>query len=376
MKIVVNTRFLIKNNLDGIGWVTHETLSRLTRHHSGDEFYFLFDRPFSPEFIYSSNIHPVVLRPAARHPLLWHIWFQHSVMKYLKNHPADMFFSPDGFVPLKIKIPCISVIHDLNFLHYPDELPLSVSYYYRKYFSHFAKKSTRIITVSEFSKQDIIQYYGIEPDNIEVIYNGVDPFFKPLSEEEKEKMRAEYTEGKPFFIHIGSLLPRKNIPRLLKAFDAFRNRSDTDHKLVIAGRPVFKTREIQSILHNMKYSSDVIMPGGLPQKEIHLLLGSAEALVFASYFEGFGIPLIEAMACHVPVITSNITALPEVCGDAALYIDPFSADSIRDAMLRITSDTTLRNQLIEKGKKRVTFFNWDITAAKVWKVMEQITQQK
>ncbi|MCD6202484.1 MAG: glycosyltransferase family 4 protein [Bacteroidales bacterium] len=375
MNIAVNTRFLIPGKLDGIGWFTFEVVRRLTRDHPEHTFRFFFDRQYAPEFIFSENVQPVILRPPARHPVLWHIWFQHNLARYLKKHPSDLFFSPDGFIPLKTDIPAIPVIHDLNFMHYPEELPKSVSRYYHRFFPEFAERAAHIITVSEFSKKDITRQFGIAPEKISVAWNGIHKIFKPLSEETRQETRAQISGGDPYFVHIGSLLPRKNIPRLLQAFDLFRASSSGTYKIVIAGRPMFGTNEIKKTLQNMKYAKDVILTGNLSREKSYKILGSAEALIFASYFEGFGIPLAEAMACHVPVIAADATAIPEVCGDAALYVDPFSKESINQAMLRITKDPFLRKQLVEKGVQRATFFNWDHTAAKVWAVIEQTLQK-
>ncbi len=375
MNIALNTRFLIPGKLDGIGWYSFEVVRRLARDHPEHTFCFFFDRPYAPEFLFSDNVHAVVLRPPARHPVLWHIWFQHSLTRYLKKHPFDLFFSPDGFIPLHAGIPSIPVIHDLNFMHYPGELPKSVSRYYRRYFPRFAEKAAQILTVSEFSKQDITRQFGIPPEKISVAWNGIHEVFSPLSEKTKEETRKQFSYGDPYFVHIGSLLPRKNIPRLLQAFDLFRASSSGPCKLVIAGRPMFGMSEIKKTLQNMKYTADVIMAGNLSRGEAHRILGSADALIFASYFEGFGIPPVEAMACNVPVIAAQAAAIPEVCGDAALYVDPFSVESISRAMLRIQKDRSLRKQLIEKGSRRATLFSWDHTAATVWKVMEETLQK-
>ncbi len=376
MKIAINTRFLIPGKLDGIGWFTYEVVRRITRSHPEHTFLFFFDRRYDPGFIFSENIQPVVLRPPARHPWLWHLWFQYRLKHYLRKHPADLLFSPDGFLPLGTNIPAIPVIHDLNFMHYPEELPKSVSRYYRRYFPRFAAEASRIITVSGFSKKDIAARFQVPPGKISVAWNGVHEVFSPLPEEGREKVRKEFTEGFPYFVHIGSLLPRKNIPRLLRAFEQFRDSSPKRYKLVIAGRPMFGTDEISKTLRSMKHARDVIIREGLSRRETHRILASAEALVFASYFEGFGIPLAEAMACRVSVIAARATAIPEVCGDAALYVDPFSVESISGAMLQLSQNKKLREELIEKGEKRVTLFNWDHTAAKVWDVIEQTIKEK
>src|ERR1039457_2407091 len=159
MNIAVNTRLLIKDKLDGIGWFTYESLKRITVQHPEHSFYFIFDRKFNPEFIFSNNITPIVLYPQARHPLLFYLWFEYSLSSLLKRLNADLFLSPDGYLSLKSDTKSLAVIHDLNFEHYPNDLPFLVRKYYRYYFPKFANKATIIATVSEFSKQDNVKQY-------------------------------------------------------------------------------------------------------------------------------------------------------------------------------------------------------------------------
>ena len=165
MRIAVNTRLLIHGKLEGIGWFTYETFSRMAIDHPNDEFFFIFDRPFSREFIFAKNIHPVVLGPPARHPILWYIWFEFSVNRFLKKLKPDIFISPDGYLSLKTKTPQLAVIHDINFYYYPKGLPWLTSLYLNKYFPKFAGKAKRIVTVSEYSKNTLVEAYKVNPQN-------------------------------------------------------------------------------------------------------------------------------------------------------------------------------------------------------------------
>ncbi|HRS54135.1 MAG TPA: glycosyltransferase, partial [Bacteroidales bacterium] len=221
MKIAVNTRLLIKNKLDGIGCFTFETFTRITAQHPEHEFIYLFDRPYDKSFITSSNIIPVVLKPQARHPFLFVIWFEYAVKQALKKYKADLFISPDGYTSLSTKTKTLLVIHDLNFEHYPEYLPWLVRHYYKYFFPRFARKADHIATVSEFSKADIIKQYNISSDKIDVIYNGANDGFKPLEHTLITKVREKYTNGRPYFLFVGALHPRKNIVNLLKSYDFF-----------------------------------------------------------------------------------------------------------------------------------------------------------
>ena len=371
MNIAVNTRLLLKDKLDGIGWFTYETLKRMTVRHPEHNFIFIFDRPFSDEFIFSRNIIPVVTGPQARHPLLLYLWYELSLPAVLRKHKAGLFLSTDGCLSLKTHVPSIPVIHDLNFEHYPMHLPFTVRKYYKYYFPRFAKKAARIATVSEYSKQDIIKEYKIEADIIDVVYNGANETYMPVSEGKIQKVRDEYSDGQPFFLFIGALLPRKNIANLFRAYDQFKNSFSNRIKLMIIGKKKWWSREIQNTYLGMRHKDEVIFIGHSTPEKLKNIIPSALAMTYISYFEGFGIPIIEAMKCGIPVITSNTTSMPEIAGDAALIVDPFSTDSICEAMLKISKEESLRNMLIQKGVERSVDFSWQITSEKLWDCIEK-----
>ena len=369
MLIAVNTRLLLKDKLEGIGWFTYESLKRITKSHPEHQFLFLFDRPFSEEFIFSDNVSPIVVGPQARHPFLWYWWFEQSLPKVLHKQEPDLFLSPDGFLPLSYSSPAgikkckfLPVIHDLNFEHYPQDIPFLARKYFQKYFPKYAKKATRIATVSEYSKQDISKTYGISPEKIDVVYDGSNDLFKPISGDEKKNVRSKYANGEEYFLFVGALSPRKNIARLLQAFDEFKKSSSSKIKLVIVGEKMFMTSEIENVFNKMQFKNDVVFTGRLGTNDLKDVMAAALALVFVPYFEGFGIPIVEAMYCDVPVITSNVTSMPEIAGNAGLLVDPFSVDSIKEGMLKIYKDETLRNQLIANGRIQREKFSWDKTA--------------
>lgn len=371
MEIVVNTRLLLKNKLEGIGWFSYETLKRITVEHPDDHFIFLFDRDFDENFIFSDNITPLILSPQARHPFLFYWWFEFSVANFLNKYKPDLFLSPDGYLSLKAKCKQLAVMHDLNFEHYPNDLPFLVRKYYKHFFPKFAHEASRIATVSEFSKNDIIKTYNISPSKIDVIYNGCNKLYGPINEELKKHTRHKFSAGCDYFLFIGALHPRKNISRLFEAFDKFKNTQSNNIKMVVVGEKYYWTSDIKRTYINMRHKNDVVFTGRLSPEELKNVIGSAIAMTYVPYFEGFGIPILEAMNCDVPVITSNITSMPEVAQDAALLVDPFSVESIANAMLYIYKDEDMRNVLIEKGRKRRLDFSWDKTAAALWQSIER-----
>ncbi len=375
MVIVVNTRLLVPDRLDGIGRFTFETLQRITQAQPNSHFVFLFDRKIHEDFIFSENITPVKLFPPARRPWLFNAWLNYSVAGVLRDLQPALFLSPDGFLPLKGKTPCLPVIHDLNFEHYPEDLPVNIKNWYKKKFPLFANRATRIATVSAFSKNDIASKYNIEKNKIDVVYNGAAHGFQPLTEVQILETRKKITGGAPYFLYIGALHPRKNLERLVRAYGEFRRKNDSQTKLVIAGENYWKYSGLQNAIDSVPNKNEIIFTGRLPETELYLLTGAALALTYVPYFEGFGIPIIEAMACDIPVITSNVTAMPEVGGDAVLYVDPFSEESISSALALIDKDESLRNNLIAKAKIQRENFSWDKTAHALWTSIEKTVNQ-
>lgn len=375
MRIAVNTRLLLADKLEGIGWFAHETLSRITKAHPEHTFLFLFDRPYDPRFVYGPNVVPIVVPPPTRHPLLYRIWFGLMVPRILRKHKADLFLSPDGFLSLSTSVPQLSVMHDLNFEHYPQDLPAAYSRYYRSFFPRFAKKAARIVTVSEFSKQDIVKHYGVEAGRIDVVHNGVSAVYTPLPAEEQDSVRHKLTGGAPYLICVGSMHARKNVARLLLAFDRIAAEQPS-LRLVFVGEQMFHDPRMEEAWAQVKHKDRVVFTGRLGQQELRRTLGAAMALVYVSYFEGFGIPVAEAMKCGVPVVCANATSLPEVAGEASLYCDPFNVDDIARAMRTIISDPALRERLCAAGLQRAERYTWERTAEGLWASVERMMKDE
>lgn len=369
MRIAVNTRLLLKDKLEGIGWFTYQTLERIVRSHPEHEFIFFFDRPYDPQFVFAPNVTPVVVGPQARHAVLFYLWFEWRIPALLKKYKADLFLSPDDFSSLSTKVPTCLVIHDLAFEHYPEHFKLSHKLYWRKYSPLFARKATRIATVSTFSKEDIAARYKVTPDNIDVVYNGAHAEYRPLGWEEREAVKQKYADGCEYFVFAGALHPRKNIVNLLKAFVKFKKMQRSNMKLVIVGRLAWKYEEVMQMREEMPFKEDVKWVGYMGVEELSKVMGGAYALVYASLFEGFGIPILEAYQCNVPAIVSNTSSMPEVAGDAALLVDPTDVDDIAAKMQLIYKDEHLRKKLISHAPEQVKKFNWEQSATKLWNSM-------
>lgn len=369
MRIAVNTRLLLKGKLEGIGWFTYQTLERIVRQHPEHEFIFFFDRPYEADFIFAKNVKPVVVAPPARHPVLFYLWFEWSIPMMLRKYKADLFLSPDGFMSLSTKVPTCLVIHDLAFEHYPDHFRLSHRWYWRYYSPLFAKKARQIYTVSEFSKKDISKRYKIDPNKIDVAYNGAHDEYKPLGILEREAVKKQYADGCEYFVFAGALHPRKNIVNLLKAYIAFKKRSRSNMKLVIVGRLAWKYKEVEELRNEMPFKDEVRWVGYMNVDELSKVIGGAYALVYPSLFEGFGIPILEALQCNVPAIVSNTSSMPEVAGEAALLVDPTDVQDIATKMEMLYKDEFLRTKLINAAKEQVKKFKWDLAAQQLWESM-------
>ncbi|HEY1074094.1 MAG TPA: glycosyltransferase family 1 protein [Patescibacteria group bacterium] len=283
-------------------------------------------------------------------------------------HAPDVLFMTAHSIPLLPGKKSVVIMHDIGFNHFPEIYKWIVKLYHRStaiWIKHFA---THIIVPTEFTKQDIHNQYGISLNRITVVPLGFEPKeYRPASKGETPPLDT------PYFYYIGRIEMRKNISRLLEAFAEFKRQTGLPHKLVLAGGPAYGYASIQATYENLgEYKKDVIMLGYTPQSKALEYMRHAEALVFPSLFEGFGLPVLEAFASDTPVITSNTTSLPEVAGDAAILVTPTKTNEIADAMIKIAQDKEFRNELIQKGREQYKQFSWERTARETLAVLEKV----
>ena len=374
MRIAVNVRFLLPGKMEGIGWYTYETVRRMVKDHPEHEFHFLFDRKWSEEFIFADNVIPHRVNPPARHPYLWYWWFERSIPKQLKKIDPDVFFSPDGFLSLHAKVPTLMVMHDLAFEHFPEHIPKVVRRFYQYFSPRYARKADRIAAVSQATKDDIAEQYGIDPQKISVAHNGVRDDFRPMASLEKDKFRHENTKGRPYLFFVGAMHPRKNIPRLIEAYTAFRHQAKGDPLLLLTGRMAWMTSDIRKAYDACDFKDDIIFTGHLDSTTLARYTSAASIICYLSLFEGFGVPVLEAMQAEAPLLCSNVSSIPEVAGDAALYADPQDVDSMSAGMLTLWNDRDLAKELVDNGRRQREHFSWDITAKKLWSALEEISK--
>ena len=362
MKIAVNTRILLAGKLEGVGRYTHEVLRRLVVQHPEHEFYFLFDQPYDPQFIYAANVYPIVVYPPARHPFLFYVWFQMMLPRVLRRIKPDVFFSPDNMTSLRTAVQRVTVVHDLAFLHFPAEKTYLDRRYYEKYTPRFVAASRTVLVVSEFTKQDLVANYRVPPEKIRIAPGGASDFFKPAPYSEQIQTREKYCAGEMYFVFVGALQPRKNLTTLFQAFDEFKQLTRSEVKLVVVGRPAWKAGATRRAHRAMQHPADVIFTGRLADEEVRRLYGAALALVFVSRFEGFGLPVIEAQRCDCPVITSAAGALPEVAGVGARLVNPLAANEICESMVQLYHYPEQQRAAIRQGRANRPRFSWQRTA--------------
>ena len=373
MIIAVNTRLLLKNRLTGLGHFTHELLKKMVLAHPEHTFLFLFDRSWDADFIFAENIIPVNVFPQARAAPLYFWWFEYSIPRILEKYKANIFISMDNFYSLSIKIPGILVIHDLAYLHYPEHIDKMHLYYYRKFTPLFIKKATRIATVSQYTCDDIIAQFGLKSDKVSVVGIGLNEGISEIKDQNKiDRFLISKKIDRKYFLHVGTFQPRKNVASLITAYDLFRNKSKEKILLVLTGDKGWKSDAMFDAYDASPYKADIIILGYQNNDALSMLLSGAYALFLVSLFEGFGLPIIEAQKCGCPVVTSQISSMPEASGGAALLVDPGSVDSISSAMEIISENTDRREKLIKAGYENAAKYNWETTAANFWRLIEEI----
>lgn len=370
--IAVNTRLLLKDKIEGIGRFAYEILRRMVVAHPETKFTFIFDRKYDDEFIFAQNVEPKVVFPPSRHALLWYAGFHGTIPYTLSSLKVDAFFSPESYITNHKTIPQVATFHDVDFEFRPEDVgDKTALWYLKRFFPYYAHHATRIMTVSEYTKNNLYELYQIPKEKVEVVYSGCSKVFKPLTEEQKTAVRQKFTKGSPYFHFVGTMQPRKNIDNLLLAFDEFKKSYASDIKLVVAGRKGWKTDSTLQIYEKMQYKDEVVFTGFISEEEINEITAASLALCFVSFLEGFGLPPVEAMNSETAVIASRIAAIPEISSSAAHYIDPYQVSSITEAMLLLSKDEAYRQQLIQNGRIERLRFSLDESAAKTWAILEK-----
>lgn len=292
-----------------------------------------------------------------------HLWEQFVLPLKSFN---KVLWSPSTTGPI-FKANQIVTLHDMIWYEHPEWFSKSFALYYKIFVPLVLKKSKKIIVISEYTKNQAIKYLKLPSEKFATIYNGVDEKFRIYSKNEINNIRGKYKLKKPFLLCVGSLKPNKNLNRLFLAWEAVSYSFKKNFDLVVVGG----TGNNFNGVGFEKLPDEVRLLGHIPDKDLPLIYSAAYAFVFPSLYEGFGLPILESMACGTPVITSNVTAMPEVAGNAALFVNPYFVEELKSSIELICSNRKLYNNLVEKGLERVSHFHWKKTSLETWKVINQ-----
>ena len=359
MIIAVNTRLSKEVQPEGYESFLFETLNRLTLKFPQHRFLYIFDKPYDEKLRFAKNVLPIITGPQASSSLRLQYWFNYKIPAVLRKHKADIFVSMEGICSLRTKIPQCLLITDLSFLNQPQLVKKTLARFYKKFTPAFLAKAKSIATVSEYSRSAIVDHYKISEADVAVIKPGIDDIFKPIEWEEKEFIKEKYTEGKAYFLFSGNINERSNLINLLKAFSFFKKRQKSNMMLLVAGNA---DEWFKSELKNYKYRNEVKLLENLPKEELAKITAAAYAMVYPVLYAGFALPLLQAMQCAVPVVTSNAGALPSICGGAALYANPHDFKDIAENMMLVFKDEGKAAGLVKAGKTLLQQYDWDKTA--------------
>jgi glycosyltransferase involved in cell wall biosynthesis len=370
MRIAIDAR---KLRDFGIGTYIRNLLIELSRLDRATEYVVLC----RPDDVDSGNLLGDNFRMVPETAPTYSIAEQIRIPLSLARERVQLLHEPHYVLPPAIRCRSVVTIHDCIHLMFPQYLPGRLAYVYAKASMWSAtRKADRVLTVSEASKRDILRFFDISPEKVAVIYNAIDERF--LAGPDTHRMdltRQRYQLDHPFVLYVGNIKPHKNIERLVEAF-AMARRSGPDHlKLIIIGDELSKYPVLRQSVHRHKLDKHVRFLGFQPQETLAAFYRLARAFVFPSLYEGFGLPPLEAMACGTPVVTSNVSSLPEVAGDAALLVDPYDAEAIAAGLVRAVTDEALRTDLIARGLARAHEFSWKQSVGRIHQIYMDVANR-
>ncbi|MGE3958918.1 MAG: glycosyltransferase family 4 protein [Vicinamibacterales bacterium] len=304
------------------------------------------------------------------------VWMQTQAPRALRRMKADVVHFTNGMVPAACPVPSVVTIHDMSLTLYPRFHPSRRILLNRPFVNLAARRADAIITVSASARADIVAHYGIDPARVHVVHEAAAPGFRIMQDPfELQRVRDRYGLHERFVLYVGTIEPRKNLPALIEAFAARRNGGDLPHQLVCAGPYGWLSADIERQIDRLRVRDVVRFTGYVPFGDLPAIYNLAEMFVFPSVYEGFGLPVVEAMACGTPVITGRVAALNEVSGDAALQVDPLNPATLGEALVLLASDREQREELSRRGALRARAFSWERAAFDTLNVYRQVAAQ-
>jgi glycosyltransferase involved in cell wall biosynthesis len=361
MHIAIGGRILTHKQREGIGWYSDQMIREMALLRPEYRFSVIVHKGIENEFEWPPNVQLVKVGINRFDPfgLPWYLYV--TLPRTIAELKPDIFWSPDGIAPINRICPTVITIHDIS----PMVLPETMRFRDRVYFNRYLKKavaySDHFFTVSNFSKTEIISMLPIPAEKITVTYNGVRSNLKPTMTNSRRQSRIKYALGQPYMLHIGAIHPRKNVIDVVKGFELYHNtKKNSDLVLVLAGRKAWRSEDVFDYIESSGVKHKIRWLDYVPDEEMAALINGAELLVNYSHHEGFGMSVIEAMACHVPVICSTKGALREIAGTAAVYAG--NVESLSESIDRVLNNKQLRSKLIEAGITQQKKFQWSQSA--------------
>ena len=362
MKIGIDTRELAGKKA-GIGWYIFHVLSNLLQIDSKNTYVAYSSKQIDfPDF---PNLKKIVV---PKDGLSWHL----ETAKRIVKDDIDIYWSISSpIVPALTKVPTIYTIHDLTNIFYPQYHKLKGRLIDKLFLAKAVKKTNKIIAISDATKKDIVKLFPSTQEKISVTHLGYDKVFKPLPKKEIETHLEKYKLNSGYVLYVGTLEPRKNIETILKAYSLIDSGVQNMHPLVIVGKKGWKYEKIFEVFKELGLKEKVRFLDYLDFEDLPALYNGASVFVFPSFYEGFGLPPLEAMACGTPVITSNVSSLPEVVEDSGILVDPLDTELIAKNIEAILTDNDLRFELSEKAIKQSSKFSWGKTAKQTLNILSQ-----
>lgn len=371
MKVLVTARFL-GGRLEGIGHYTHEVLSEAIRLGPEHTWHLAYDRKEDRIRIPSDNVFHHHLYPPTRHPGLVKLWLW-RLQGLIDRIKPDLIWAPDGPVPDQAKCKSVTTIHDIAYLTFPEGMRRRDLLFAEQITPRLIKKVDQIVTVSNYSAEVICSHFAEARNKMSVIHNGVHHNEWQLDKSIIASIKRRYTDGRPYLLYMGSMHPRKNTERLIRAFEYFKSQTSFPHVLILAGRMAWHSEAIRHAVQTSPYRSDIMHLSAIGDIR-HALMAGAEMLVYPSIEEGFGLPVLEAMSAGTSVITSRNSAMQEVCGEAATYVDPMDIQEIATMISHLARDTDKRVSLVESGRRRSKLYSWRRSGEEHLRLFEKIVQ--
>ena len=326
----------------------------------GENHYTLFTNHLMPAWEEHTPNKPTIVtsRLPTAHPVPRILWEQTALAWHTSRGKLDILHCPLNIIPLAAACPTVLTIHDLTFLRYPRLFPRLKQRYLRFFTRLSARSADVVVTDSESTRADVVRMLGVAEDRVHVVYPAADADYHPRTDEEASAFRAEKRLPSRYVLYVGTLEPRKNVDVLIRAFGDVVRKEKVPHSLVLVGGHGWMTQAIDEAMKDSAIHERIIMPGYVPREELPLWYSSADLLVYPSSYEGFGYPVLEAMASGTPVIASNASSLPEIVRDAGLLVPPRAEQQLASAMASVLTDNALADELRERGLKQAARFSW------------------